>query len=117
MARCLAERVDAAAGRQLLLRSIPERDFQQAVIDTARLLGWRVQFHWSERHSPKGWPDLTLIRPPRLLFVECKTERGRLTAAQKSTLALLVPVPHIECSVWRPRDLDQIQRVLARDGD
>lgn len=74
----------------------------------ARLLGWRVYFTWTSLHSPPGFPDLVLCRPPRLLFVELKSEEGRLSRAQRDWLALLETIPGIEAYVWRPRDQREI---------
>ena len=84
---------------------ITERAFQQQVVQLAKLLGWKVQYHWSERFSPKGWPDLTLARPPHILFVELKTEKGQTTPAQDEWLATLALCgQHV--FVWRPSDLE-----------
>lgn len=95
--------------------AISEREFTQQVIDLAHYCGWRVYHTWSSVHSPAGFPDLVLVRRERLLFVELKSERGRLTTAQEEWLGALRAVctrrgllglP--EVAVWRPSDWDQI---------
>ncbi len=53
-----------------------------------------------------------LVRPPRYLCVELKTEKGRLSEEQMATLLLLQACPQLEAYLWRPSDLDQIERVL-----
>ena len=63
---------------------------------------------WSER----GYPDLTLIRPPRLLFAELKRETGKTSTHQDRWLALLRECPGVETYLWRPSDLDAIAAVL-----
>ena len=69
-----------------------ERDLQDAVMEMAKLLGWRcVHFRpartlhgeWRtaiEGHA--GFPDLVLLRPPRLVFAELKSKKraGELQA-------------------------------------
>lgn len=98
-----------------LLFHTSERDFARTVIELAELRGWRVYRTWNSLHSPKGWPDLALVhdRPPRLVFAELKTERGKLTEPQRETLDLLAAVPGVivaEC--WRPSSWARIEAVL-----
>lgn len=59
-----------------------EKQLQQHVLDLARLLGWRAYHTFDSRHSAAGFPDLVLIKPPRLLFVELKSDKGKLSSAQ-----------------------------------
>lgn len=89
-----------------------ERAFQAQVIELARLCGWRVHHQWSAVHSPAGWPDLVLCRPPRLVIAELKAEDGVLTPAQETWIALLRACPGVETFVWRPSDWDEISRTL-----
>jgi hypothetical protein len=53
-----------------------------------------------------GWPDVVLVRPPRMLFVECKTHTGRLSPSQVVWMDLLADVPGVETYVVRPADFD-----------
>ena len=32
--------------------------------------------------SERGWPDLALVRPPRFLLAELKTDKGMTTPSQ-----------------------------------
>ena len=89
-----------------------EKAFQSAVRDYARLRGWRCYCVWDSRHSPKGWPDLVLLRPPRLVVAELKSTRGRLTQDQREALGLLAGCPGVETYLWRPRDWPEIEEVL-----
>jgi hypothetical protein len=70
-------------------------------------------FTWSSVHSPPGFPDLVLVKPPRVLFVELKTERGHLTEHQEWWLGHLVGCDQTETYCWRPHDEAQITEVLA----
>ena len=95
-----------------------EKDFQQEVRQIARLYGWADYCAYNSRHSPAGWPDLTLLRPPHLIFAELKTDRGRLQPPQKRTIDLLQQCQHIQTFVWRPDDYPQIHAAIrSNDSD
>jgi hypothetical protein len=108
-----------------------ERQFQAQVIQLARLFGWRVA-HFRAAQSQRGawmtpvaadgcgWPDLSMVKrlpdgTARLLFVELKSARGVLREEQKAWLGLLRLVPAVEVYCWKPKDWDQIERVLRGD--
>lgn len=122
-----------------------EAELQKHVLGYARFYGWRAaHFHDSRREVVRrgqrqlvgdsdaaGFPDLVLIRPPELLFVELKSERGRPTDAQRAWLEDLDAVARrvtalvagsvidelelaVEVYLWRPSDLDAAHDRLAR---
>ena len=96
---------------------LSEKDFQGQVVKAAEALGW-LSFHaYDSRRSAQGWPDLVLVRPPRLLFVELKSDKGKLTPDQVVWMEALARVETagggIECYVWRPADFDNALRVLS----
>ena len=95
---------------------ITERDFQKTVLDMARFFGWKDYFSWSSLHSPRGFPDLVLARERdgvvRLVFVELKSEKGKLTEAQCEWLDLLAKVPGVEAHCFKPSDWSQIEGTL-----
>lgn len=100
-----------------------EADLQNGVIELARLLGYRVA-HFRPALTTKGWrtpveadgkgfPDLVLARPGRLIFAELKGDTGRPTLEQGEWLSALAAAG-AELYVWRPhhwRD-GQIERQL-----
>lgn len=101
-----------------------EKDLMASVIDYARLTGWRVAHFVPAQVRPgvwvtpfkadaKGWPDLSMVRPPRLLFVETKGG-GSVEEEQKIWLGLLSQVPNVEVYVWRMRDWNSgvVHRIL-----
>ena len=102
---------------------LTERDFQLQVVQMARLFGWET-FHvragrtldsWRTPGSGSmaaGWPDLVLVHPVRrrLLFVELKTDTGKLTAHQERVLDLLRLVAPVH--VWRPAMWNEIEATL-----
>ena len=110
-------RVRAPKDAPCALPGISERNFRAMVLDYARLNGWLCYFTWSSIHSPAGFPDLVLVRPPRLIFAELKTNKGKVSLAQKEWIDALMDLPRSDFAspmtyVWRPRDWDEIERVL-----
>lgn len=70
-----------------------EQELQDAIVETANLLGWRV-FHTRPARSEKGWrtavsyqgkgfPDLCMVRD-RLLFAEIKVKKNTLSDEQRA---------------------------------
>ena len=92
-----------------------EKDFLQAVREYARLMGWTDYHTWHSLHSPAGFPDLVLVRPPRIVFAELKVGRNRPTPAQQHWLNLLGACPAVEVYLWTPEDWNEIERVLRRE--
>jgi hypothetical protein len=91
-----------------------ERDFQQQVVDLATAYGFRHFHPLRMRGSDPGWPDLTLVKPPRIVYCELKVGRNRLTPAQEEWIALLSACREVEAHVWRPADFDELVAVLGR---
>ena len=90
---------------------LTEKQWHLQVTDLARYHGWRYYHTFDSRRSIEGFPDLVLFRPGRFLMVELKTDKGRLTAAQKEMLNDLIEAG-VDVAVWRPDDFDQICEVL-----
>ena len=93
-----------------------ERELQQCVIELAQLFGYTLIYHtWNSIHSPKGFPDLVLCKLPdsRCIFIELKSEKGKLTSAQTEWLEGLHACGQ-ETHVFRPRDWHSgsIEKVL-----
>lgn len=104
-----------------------EREFQRQVIEYARLHGWRT-LHIRPARTAHGWrtpvagqgvgfPDILCVgeRVPvagRLVVVELKSARGKLTEAQKEWLAALA-LAGVETHVWKPDSWPEIERILG----
>jgi hypothetical protein len=112
-------------------KAMAEKDFQRQVRDVAKRLGWDLAFHAMQpfHAAERGWPDLVLlrIRDRRLIFVELKAEKGKLSDRQTVVLDMLRAIewpgverraaggsalPSIEVHVWRPSDYDALVEVL-----
>lgn len=98
--------------RVALFTSVSEQDFQATVMELAKLCGWLAYHPFDSRRSPEGYPDCTLVRAPRVVFAELKTEKGKATPHQQAWLAALRECSGVECYLWRPSDMDQITAVL-----
>lgn len=90
-----------------------ESDLQAAVIEAAHLFRWKVH-HVRPAITPdgkfltriqgdKGFPDLCLVRPPHVLFVELKSEKGRVSPEQTAWLQDLEKSGQ-QVRIWRPAD-------------
>jgi len=99
-------------GRQLLLAHVSERDWREQVLVWAGRSGWLVYFTWSSLHSPAGFPDLVLCRPPRLIIAELKSARGKPSQRQQVWLTRLKRCPGVESYLWRPEDETRVQDLL-----
>lgn len=111
-------------------RALTEQQFQQWVVDLARLRGWLVWYQpdWvyrlivrdmRQRRVARDWPDagfpdLWLVHPAsgRLLVLECKAEAGTVRKEQKAWLAALVAAG-VDARVVRPRHRDEVEALLA----
>lgn len=100
------------AGARVAAPPMTEAAFLRAVRDLARIYRWESYHPFLSRWSECGFPDLVLARPPRLLFAELKTDRGKTTPDQDRWLELLRGCPG-EVYLWRPAMLDEIAKVLA----
>lgn len=100
-----------------------EKEFQAQVIALAQLCGWRVAHFRPAQNARGDWrtpvagdgagfPDLVLVRD-RVLFVELKTNTGKLAPAQV-TWSTTLQAAGAEHHIWRPRDWNEIETKLSR---
>jgi len=95
-------------------RAMTEKQLQNAVMNLAKLLGWKTYHTHDSRRSPSGYPDTTLTRGGRLIYAELKVGRNRPSAEQMAWLGALGAVPGIEVYLWRENDWlsGEIERIL-----
>jgi hypothetical protein len=116
---------------------ITEKQLREQIRDLVKIYGWRMAFTQFSMMSPKGFPDLCLARPPRLVFAELKSEKGKTTPEQEGWLQDLrrisecgyvagplecvmvgrhahagVEARRIEVYLWRPSQIEHIAEVL-----
>lgn len=114
-------------------RAGTEAAFTDDVLGLARFYQFTGYHTHDSRRSQAGFPDLVLIRPPRLIFAELKLDkptatrarahdvaarpdwlrRRDLTAAQADWLTQLADIPGVEAYVWTPSHLQDIAGILA----
>ena len=89
----------------LQARTWKEAQLEAEVHHLATALGWRW-YHPPRAVKEKvtaGFPDDTLVKPPRLVFAELKQEGAYPTPAQRDWHSDLIACG-IEVHVWRPYD-------------
>jgi VRR-NUC domain. len=99
--------------------AMSEKQLQSAVIELAKTLGWKVAHFGNTMKNVRrgngyvsipdrgasGFPDLVLVRRPRLVFAELKTKHNQLTEAQMDWIQQLEQVDgQVDAYVWRPAD-------------
>lgn len=111
--------------QDLQLRAWTEAQLQGAVEAIAGASGWRY-YHAPDNRPvtaasgkryvqsiKRGFPDLTLVKGPRLLFVELKRQKPKMTIDQAQIDWLLeLQAAGAEVALWRPSDLPLARRVL-----
>ncbi len=64
-------------------RTMSEATFQSKVIEWLNFYGWKwFHVHDSRRSNP-GWPDISAARGDRLIFMELKAHKGRISKEQQ----------------------------------
>ena len=89
-----------------------EAALQQLLIDAAELNGWLVFHDNDSRRNAAGFPDLVLVKPPRVLFLELKSEVGRVRPEQHVWMDALSCCDTIASAIVRPDHADQIMKYL-----
>jgi hypothetical protein len=117
-----AQRITIAEYSSYIQNTTTEKEFQRVVCDLSVLLGWRKYHTFDARRSDLGFPDLVLVRDTVLLFVELKTEKGKVRPEQESWGQALVQVEgavpwNVKYRLWRPSQWDEIVATLARSSD
>lgn len=98
--------------KRLQARAFPnEAAFQREVIKRAEAKGWRVWWHWRSFNSPKGHPDLMLIRNGTLLFRELKMPGEIPTPEQVECIAMLRAC-NVDADTIYPADLEAFTVLL-----
>jgi hypothetical protein len=118
--------------RTLLARDpalLTESQWASIVNETAAIGGWRRYHTYLSKRSPAGFPDLVLVKGPRLIFAELKTDAktSKLTEQQEAWLEDLREVERytdampswsggrcgVEVHVWRPSDWPAVVETLT----
>ncbi len=105
-------------------RKMSEADLKEVVISVAKRYGWLIHHDLPAQNSRGRWltnvqgdagfPDLILLHPVsgKLLAVELKAEKGKLSPLQKRWLMAFDAGSHFN-SVWKPSDMEYILYTLS----
>lgn len=110
--------------QQVIAENMSESELQDKIVRMAEVSGWIVHAERPARtttgwrtpiQGDAGFPDLILVNEHQVLFVECKSEKGKLTIEQEEWRRILrsAHVRNFVC-VWRPSDWcsGEVERVL-----
>jgi hypothetical protein len=98
-----------------------EAELQALVVDLAHLHGWKSMHvrpsrvggdRWATATSIPGWPDLALLGHGRALFIELKSETGRLSTEQREVIGHL-RAAGLDARIWRPGSWAEIEATLT----
>ena len=95
-----------------------EDELVYAIGDVLTRYGWRWTHHRRSDQAitmgDPGEPDIRAVRDGRALWIECKSQAGRLTADQAAWLTAYGQVPGAVVRVMRPADLTAFVAELTR---
>ena len=91
-----------------------EAELQAAIVDVAELAGWLVFHDHDSRRNPAGLPDLICVKPPRVVFIELKSDTGRVRPEQRTWLDALAECDTLASALVRPDDLPTVIEYLTR---
>ena len=98
--------------RALIDAAQKEAEFQAQIVELAEAQNWLVYHTHDSRRSQPGFPDLVLVRGGRLLFMEVKAEKGKLSPAQLNWMVMLKGARYVHAATVRPSDWDEVERLL-----
>ena len=99
-----------------------EREFQRAVLQVAKLFGWRAAHFRPARMANGRWrtpveadgtgfPDLVLLRLDQMLVRELKVGAGKLSREQTTWIEAFDRAG-VDAGVWHPDGWDRIEDEL-----
>jgi len=97
--------------------ALTEAELQATIIDTAELAGWLVYHDHDSRLNPAGLPDLILVKPPRVVFLELKSDKGRVRPDQQIWLDALEQCDTLTSALVRPDDLPTVIEYLTKKAN
>ncbi len=104
-----------------------ESHYTRQIVELATLRGWRVVHFLPARYAQsdsfathfighKGFPDLIMVRPPRIIVAELKMPSGRIHAEQEAWLKAFAGCPCVETYIWIAgvNTLEEIDAILSQ---
>lgn len=93
-----------------------ENSWLERVIAIAEENDWLVDHVFEQRshakRTSKGFPDITAVRGKRIVYIELKSHKGKVTPDQIAWLDRLAAA-HLEVYIARPCDRDGVSKLFA----
>ena len=106
------------SGRAKARRKSPEEKFQADIKKWAEANGWLYYHTHRSDRSPKGFPDVVMVRGGRIIFAELKAGKNKATTEQLKWLDELgkaeVLGSNVSVYLWYPFDWPYIENLLRR---
>jgi len=99
---------------EVLADAMTEDELQTMIINAALYAGWLVFHDNDSRQNRAGFPDLVLVKPPRVLIIELKSAKGRIRPEQQVWLDALEQCDTVSTGLVRPADLPGLLATLGR---
>ena len=103
---------------------LTEAEMQASILSAARGFNWLAYATYRSTRSEPGFPDLVLVRPPRVIFAELKTATGKVSKSRWSSKGHrylpgqedwgrnFTACPGVEYYLVRPDDLQSFMETL-----
>jgi len=106
--------------------NLTEKVLQDNILEVAKLFRWR-RAHFRPARTKHGWrtpvqadgkgfPDLILVKPPRLIIAEVKRQDTYPNEYQREWLEDFAGLGCVEVYTWKPQDWDDIVSILGTKG-
>lgn len=87
-----------------------EKNVERKLIETVKKMGGEC-VKWVSPAS-RGWPDRIVLLPGgKVVFVEVKTDTGKLSELQKSRMALLEKLGMTSLTIYGIKDIEKITQL------
>ena len=95
---------------------VTERQFYKTVDDTLRAYGWAfdhvVDTYPHAKRTSQGFPDYQCFRDGRIVYLEIKSETGKLSHEQEWWGNFLKGFKRVEYYLIRPSDYEKLKEIL-----
>lgn len=88
-----------------------EKELQSGVVEVMKWSGWLTYHTHDSRRSNPGFPDLVGVKDSRIVFIEFKREKGKVSDEQHDWLTRLVEASE-DVYLVRPSSLDAFLEIL-----
>ena len=110
-----AESRTAGSSTVVPVAALSEKQYQQQIIDFARLNSWLVYHTFDSRHSEGGFPDIIAIRGATLLALEIKGAKAKEPPPdQVAWIGAFQQVRFVHADFVYPRHWEQVAETLQK---